>query len=167
MNSKTLLPLGLALLVFQARPAGNFSLTVDNIMRGPGLTGYEPAAVRWTYDSQHILFQWKQASQPPNAPMDTYTVNREGSGLRKLSDEEARKLPGNGDTSKDRRQMVYAQGGDIYILDNSTGAVRQVTKTSDAETNPRFTPDDKRISFTRGGNLYLMALDTGFIEQLT
>ena len=33
MNRNTLLPLGLALLVFQARPAGNFSLTVDNIMR--------------------------------------------------------------------------------------------------------------------------------------
>ncbi len=59
--------------------------------------------------------------------------------------------------------MVYAQSGDIYILDNSTGAVRQVTKTSDAETNPRFMPDGKRISFTRGGNLYVMALDTGFI----
>ena len=167
MNRKTLLPLGLALLVFQARPAGNFSLTVDNIMRGPGLTGYEPAGTRWTYDSQHILFQWKQASQPPDAPMDTYTVNRDGSGLRKLSDEEVRKLPGNGDTSKDRRWNVYAQAGDIYILDNSTGAVRQVTKTSEAETNPRFMPDGKRISFTRGGNLYLMALDTGFIEQLT
>jgi dipeptidyl aminopeptidase/acylaminoacyl peptidase len=167
VNRNTLLPLGLALLAFQARPAGNFSLTVDNIMRGPGLTGYEPSAVRWTHDSQRILFQWKQASQPPEAPMDTYTVNRDGSGLRKLTDEEVRKLPGVGDTSKDRRWMVYAQNGDIYVLDNSTGAVRQVTKTSDAETNPRFTPDGKRISFTRGGNLYLMALDTGFIEQLT
>jgi dipeptidyl aminopeptidase/acylaminoacyl peptidase len=167
VNRKTLLPLGLALLVFQARPAGNFSLTVDNIMRGPGLTGYEPSAVRWTHDSQRILFQWKQASQPPEAPMDTYTVNRDGSGLRKLTDEEVRKLPGAGDPSKDRHWTVYAQNGDIYVLDNSTGAVRQVTKTSDAETNPRFTPDGKRISFTRGGNLYLMALDIGFIEQLT
>jgi dipeptidyl aminopeptidase/acylaminoacyl peptidase len=167
VNRNTLLPLGLALLVFQARPAGNFSLTVDNIMRGPGLTGYEPSAVRWTHDSQRILFQWKQASQPPEAPMDTYAVNRDGSGLRKLTDEEVRKLPGVGDTSKDRRWMVYAQNGDVYVLDNSTGAVRQVTKTSEAETNPRFTPDGKRISFTRGGNLYVMALDTGFIEQLT
>ena len=164
---KVLLPISLALLVFQARPAGNFSLTIDNIMRGPGLVGYEPAGVRWTYDSQHILFQWKQAAQPPDAPMDTYTVNRDGSGLRKLTDEEVRHLPGNGDTSKDRRWMVYSQAGDIFLFDNSNGAVRQVTKTSEVESNPRFMPDGKRISFTRGGNLYLMALDTGFIEQLT
>ena len=97
-------------------------------MRGPGLTGYEPSAVRWTHDSQRILFQWKQASQPPEAPMDTYAVNRDGSGRRKLTDEEVRKLPGVGDTSKDRHWMVYAQNGDIYLLDNSTGDVRQVTK---------------------------------------
>ena len=167
VTCKTLLPAALALFALQARPAGNFSLTVDNIMRGPSLVGYEPAAVRWTYDSQHILFQWKQASQPPDAPMDTYTVDRDGSGLRKLTDEEIRKLPGVGDISKDRRTTVYSQAGDIFLLDNSTGAIRQVTKTSDVEVNPRFTPDAKRISFTRAGNLYLMSLDTGFIEQLT
>lgn len=167
VNRKTLLPLSIALFVFQARPAGNFSLTIDNIMRGPGLVGYEPSAIRWSYDSQKVIFQWKQASQPPNAPMDTYSVNRDGSGLRKLTDEETRKLPAAGDTSKDRRWTVYAQAGDIYLLDNSNGAIRQITKTIEAESNPRFTPDGKRVSFTRAGNLYLMALETGFIEQLT
>ena len=167
MNRKTFLPLSLALFVIQARPAGNFSLTIDNIMRGPGLVGYEPAGVRWSYDSRNIYFQWKQAAQPPDAPMDTYTVNRDGYGLRKLSDDEVRKLPGNGELSKDRRWMVYSQNGDIFLMDNSTGAIRQVTKTTEAETNPRFLPDGKRISFTRAGNLYLMSLDTGFIEQLT
>ena len=25
-----------------------FALTIDNIMRGPGLYGYEPGAVRWS-----------------------------------------------------------------------------------------------------------------------
>jgi dipeptidyl aminopeptidase/acylaminoacyl peptidase len=167
VNRKLLLPIGIALLVFQARPAGNFSLTIDNIMRGPGLTGYEPSGVRWSYDSQRIFFQWKQAAQPPAAPMDTYTVNRDGAGLRKLSDEEVRKLPGAGDTSKDRRWTVYAQSGDLYLLDNSNGAIRQVTKTSEVEANPRFLPDGKRISFTRGGNLYVMALDNAYVEELT
>jgi hypothetical protein len=30
--------------------AGNFPLTIDNIMRGPGLVGTEPAQVRWSPD---------------------------------------------------------------------------------------------------------------------
>jgi dipeptidyl aminopeptidase/acylaminoacyl peptidase len=42
-----------------------------------------------------------------------------------------------------------------------------LTRTTDAETNPRFTRDQKRVSFTRAGNLYVMALDAGSLEQLT
>src|SRR5215472_8139927 len=91
------------LLVFQARPANNFTLTVDNIMRGPGLVGYEPTAVRWSHDSNVLYFQWKQYSDKVIAPMDTYAVNRDGSGLRKLTDEEIKLLPPVfGDTTRDK-----------------------------------------------------------------
>ncbi len=164
----TLAFIGLALFAFQARPAGNFSLTIDNIMRGPALVGYEPAAVRWSHDSQRIFFQSKLATEQVDAPMSTYEINRDGSGLRKLSDDEIKRIPpANGDTSKDRRWTVYSQAGDVFLFDNSSGAIRQVTKTADAELNPRFLPDGKRISFTRGGNLFVMSLDNGYLEQVT
>src|SRR6202046_4383139 len=165
---KTLVFLGLALFAFQARPAGNFSLTIDNIMRGPALVGYEPAGVRWSHDSQHIFFQWKQATEQADAPMATYEISRDGTGLRKLTDDEIKRIPpANGDTSKDHRWTVYSQTGDIFLFDNSSGGIRQITKTSDAELNPRFLPDGKRISFTRGGNLFVMSLDNGYLEQVT
>src|SRR5580693_6545573 len=41
--------------------AAAFQLTIDNIMRGPGLVGYEPRAVRWSGDSRLVFFEWKQA----------------------------------------------------------------------------------------------------------
>jgi len=44
---------------------------------------------------------------------------------------------------------------------------RQVTKTTDIETNPQFTFDEKRVTFVRGGNLYVISLDTGLLEELT
>lgn len=145
-----------------------FALTIDNIMRGPELTGYEPQGVRWSGDSQQIYFQWKQAADPTLKPMDTYVVNRDGSGLRKLSQDQAKLAPPLfGDTSKDRKRTVYASSGDIFIYDRATGETRQITKTADAETNPHFTVDGKRIWFTRAGNLYLLTLDGGLIEQLT
>jgi hypothetical protein len=50
------IPLALALLVFQARPANNFPLTIDNIMRGSALVGFEPSQVRWSADSARIGF---------------------------------------------------------------------------------------------------------------
>ncbi len=163
-----MLPALVVLFVLQARPANNFALTVDNIMRGPALVGYEPTGVRWAQDGNSILFQWKRNSDKEIAPMDTYTVNRDGSALRKLTAEEVRQLPVvAGDTTKDKRLTVYSSTGDLYTLNNATGKITQITKTSEAETNPRFTQDGKRITFTRGGNLFLMSLDNGFLEQLT
>jgi hypothetical protein len=65
-------------------------------MRGSALVGFEPSQVRWSADSERIYFQWKQATDKEDAPLDTYVVNRDGSGLRKLSDEEARLAPPGG-----------------------------------------------------------------------
>ena len=171
------IPLALALLVFQARPANDFALTIDNIMRGSALVGFEPSQVRWSGDSERIYFQWKQATDKEDAPLDTYVVNRDGSGLRKLSGEEARLAPpgggggrgggGEADTSKDKRLTVYARDGDIFISDNTTGKGRQITRTTDVEANPHFLPDGKRIYFTRSNNLYVMSLDTGLLVEMT
>src|SRR3954463_15753802 len=98
------LPLCLVLLVLQARPANNFALTVDNIMRGPALVGYEPTGVRWSHDSNRIFFQWKRHGEKEIAPMDTYAVNRAGSALRKLPDEEIKHPPPFfGHTTRDKR----------------------------------------------------------------
>jgi dipeptidyl aminopeptidase/acylaminoacyl peptidase len=165
---KAIIPLALALFIFQARTAEKFSLTVDNIMRGPALVGYEPAQIRWSYDSQRIFFQWKQAGDKQDAPLDTYVVGRDGSPPRKLSDAEAKQAPPvYGDISRDQRLTVFSRDGDLFLYDSANGQVRQITDTTETETDPHFLPDGKRIYFTRGGNLYVMSLDTGYLEQVT
>jgi dipeptidyl aminopeptidase/acylaminoacyl peptidase len=165
---KLLAPLSAAVLLVHAQPAPKFSLTIDNIMRGPGLVGYEPAQVRWSGDGRQVYFQWKQASQKEDVPMDTYVAGRDGSGLRKLSDEEAKLAPpAFGDLSKDRRLTAYSRDGDIFIYDNTSGKTRQVTRTTDAEGNPRFLSDSKRLSFTRSNNLYVLSLEDGTLTQMT
>ena len=158
----------LAALLLPAQPARKFALTVDNIMRGPGLVGYEPAEVRWSGDGERIYFQWKQASDPLNSDPDTYVVNRDGSAPRKLTDQEARLAPPvGGDTTRDHRLTVYGRDGDLFVYRNDTGETRQVTQTSDVESNPRFLRDGKRISFTRANNLFVMSLETGSLVQFT
>ncbi|MFY9557214.1 MAG: prolyl oligopeptidase family serine peptidase [Blastocatellia bacterium] len=147
---------------------GKFELTIDNIMRGPGLVGNEPRAVHWSPDSQRIYFQWKQASEPREKEFDTYVVNRDGSGLKKLTEEEARNAPPpGGETSKDKKLTVFVDEGDVFIYDNAANQRRRITSTTDAETNARFTRDQKRIYFTRANNLYVMSLETGSLVQMT
>ncbi len=159
--------LGIA-LAFEAAPAGKFELSIDNLMRGHGLYGYEPSEVRWSPDAGRIYFEWKQPGDPVHKDPDTYVVSRDGSDLRKLSEAEAKLAPpASGAKSLDQKRTVYVRDGDIFLYDAGTGETRQITKTQEAETNPHLTRDGKRIAFTRGDNLYVIALDTGLLEELT
>jgi dipeptidyl aminopeptidase/acylaminoacyl peptidase len=145
-----------------------FELTIDNIMRGNALVGYEPRTVRWSGDSQRIYFQWKQANEPREKDFDTYVVNRDNTGLKKLTEQEALNAPPqSGDRSKDRKQTLFVDEGDIFLYDHSSGQRRQITSTTDPEANPRFTRDQKRLYFSRGNNLFVMSLETGSLVQMT
>ena len=75
--------------------------------------------------------------------------------------------PAFADTNEDRSLSVFSQDGDLVVVTNATGQRRQITKTTDAETNPHFLADGHRITFQRGGNLFLLSLDNGDLEQLT
>ena len=77
----------------QQTSAKKFDLTVDSIMRGPDLVGYEPNRVYWSQDNQRVYFRWKRAGEARLKEPDLYVVNRNGSGLRKLTEEEAKLAP--------------------------------------------------------------------------
>jgi len=150
------------------QPARKFELTIDSIMRGPALVGYEPNRVYWSQDGSRIYFRWKQADEARLKEPSLYVVNRDGSGLRRLTDDEAKAAPPlGGDLSKDKKLTVFTDDGDIFIYDHAKGERRQITSTVDGENSPRFTTDGKRIVFTRQNNLYSMSLDGGNLTQLT
>jgi hypothetical protein len=96
-----------------------FELTVDSIMRGPDLIGYEPIRVYWSQDGRRVYFRWKRAGEARLKEPDLYVVNRDGGGLRKLSEDEAKQAPpAAGDLSKDKTMTVFAEEGDIFIYDH-------------------------------------------------
>jgi dipeptidyl aminopeptidase/acylaminoacyl peptidase len=147
-------------------PEVKFQLTIDNIMRGPELVGYEPRFVRWS--GGRIYFQWKQAGDSREKNFDDYVVQSDGSGLKKLSEEEVKNgPPAAGNSSKDNRFILTSVNGDIFLFDHTTQSMRQITETSDIELAPQFTRDPNRITFIRSNNLYAMTLDTGSLVQLT
>jgi len=155
---------GFVLLAVAAQ-AQNFDLTIDNIMRGPNLYGYPPQDVRWTPDGSKIYFSWKQWSDPLEKDRDTWVVNRDGSGLRKLSDEEKKDgPPASGEYTRDKRKVVYVEDGDIYLWDGKRHAI---TQTTDTESAPHFTFDEQRVTFVRDNNLFAVSLRDGSIAQLT
>ncbi len=146
------------------------TLTVDSIMRGPALVGSSPSNVRWSADSSKIYFSWQKAGAERTG---TFVVNRDGSGLRELTEQEAGDLdtPPTGRPDQAGRRLLTTESGDIVIYDAASGARRQVTRTAAAESNPRWVRRDTAITFQRDGNLYLMSLeaqgDAPSLVQLT
>jgi dipeptidyl aminopeptidase/acylaminoacyl peptidase len=141
---------------------------VDSIMRGPELVGYPPSDVRWSRDSRRVYFRWKQPQDVRWRQADLYVVNRDGGGLRKLSEEEAKQAPPDaGELSKDKRLTVFVEDGDIFLYDHEKAERRQLTSTSDAETNAHFTRDQRHVYFTRQNNLYVLSLSDGSLVQMT
>jgi len=148
--------------------AGRAGLTIDNIMRGPNLYGWDPESIRWTPDGAKLFFSWKQWNDPLDKDRDTYVVNRDGSGLRKLSDDEKKNaMPERGDHTRDRQRIVYADEGDIYLWNAATGTRRALTQTTDSESSPHFTFDEKRVTFIRNNNVFALDLASGDLQQLT
>jgi len=145
-----------------------FDLTVDSIMRANDLVGYEPSRPYWSQDGQRVYFRWKRAGEARLKEPDLYVVNRDGGGLRKLTEDEARQAPpATGDLSKDKKLTVFAEEGDIFLYDHTKNERRQIVATVEGENTPRFTTDQKNILFVRQNNLYSMALDGGSLVQVT
>src|SRR5882724_12146635 len=154
--------------MLQAQTPAKFDLTIDNIMRGTEMIGTAPAQIRWSQDSQKVYFIWKQPGEPRDKDADLYVVNRDGSGLRKLSEEEAKKAPpAFGELSKDKKWTLFADSGDLFLYDHARGERKQLTRTDDAEANPHFTKDQRHVYFTRSSNLFVMSLEDGTVVQMT
>jgi dipeptidyl aminopeptidase/acylaminoacyl peptidase len=165
MRRTLILPL--LLLVVSLPSAAQLKLDVDTIMRGPQLTGYAPRDVRWSHDGRSVYFAWKRHDEPiEENDYSTYVVARDGTGLRKLSDEEAKDAPpARGDFTRDRSRAVFVDDGDVFLYEN--GRRRALTKTTEPESQPRFTRDEKRVAFVRGNNLFVVSLSDGSTLQLT
>lgn len=167
MKQGIALSLALAILA-PAQPTARLQLTVDAIMRGPALYGYEPRALRWSGDGSRLYFQWKTTDLAHDKPWDTWVVSRGGSDLRKLTEDEAKLAPpSTASESEDKTRLVYAENGDLFLYDLRADKQVRLTRTGDAESAPRFTRDGRRIAFQRGGNLYTMSLEDGSLQQLT
>ncbi|MBP6702484.1 MAG: hypothetical protein KA385_03200, partial [Vicinamibacteria bacterium] len=143
-------------LIGAARPAP-FDLSVASIMRGPKLVGYAPDSIRWAGDSKEFWFEWRQSG---DAETSTWVANAATGVTRKLTDAERKAVPAPGaDWDKARRRAVFAQGGDVVLVDTVARTRRVITRTSGAEARPRFVKNETHVAFLSSGALFLIPIE--------
>jgi dipeptidyl aminopeptidase/acylaminoacyl peptidase len=139
-----------------AAPQGAFELTVDNIMRGPKLVGHPPEDLRWSGDSRELFFEWRLGTEDEAA---TWVVSPDRPQPRRLTDAERRLAPAAGGRwDEARRRLAFADEGDVVVVDTVARARRQVTRTADVESSPRWARRDTAVTFVRANSLYVVPL---------
>ncbi|HEV8383855.1 MAG TPA: prolyl oligopeptidase family serine peptidase [Candidatus Acidoferrales bacterium] len=143
-------------------------LTLEAISREPGKWGgTAPTQIRWSEDGTKLYFQWNP-ERADRTEQYELAVNSPGATPRKVADDDKRWLSSNpGERNKAETLKLYVFQGDVYLHDLRTGKTRQVTMTSDPESNARFSFDEKGILFTRTDNLYEWVIETGETRQWT
>lgn len=141
-----------------------FPLTVDSIMRGPALVGHPPSGLRWSGDGSRLYFEWQDRSEDETA---TWVVSADGSGLRRLSDDERKVAPPvSGQWDRAHRRVLAATRGDIALIDTGAGTRVELTRMAGSESSPRWSRDESQVTFVRDGGLYVLPLSGGGVRQV-
>ncbi len=127
-------------------------------MRGPELVGNPPNNLRWSGDSRELYFEWLMPKEDLPA---TWVVARDGTGLRRLSDADRRRAPvANGQWDGPRRRILGVDRGDIVVIDTVERRRIDVTRTTGAETSPRWTRGETHVTFVRDNNLFIVPVES-------
>ncbi|HKH48575.1 MAG TPA: prolyl oligopeptidase family serine peptidase [Thermoanaerobaculia bacterium] len=140
-------------------------VTLEKIMSDPDWIGTPPENPYWADDGRAVYFERKRTGSEVRDLYRLELDGEDGTSVRVTDEERGQADVAGGDVSEDRAWKVYSRQGDLYLKDLKTGAIRQLTRTGDPETEPRFLAGDTRISFRRGTSLYVYELPTSLISQ--
>ncbi|MFC7335188.1 DPP IV N-terminal domain-containing protein [Rhodocista pekingensis] len=176
--------LGAALLVAAAPPARAETLTVDRLVASPSLSGPQPGAVHFSPDGRWVSYLKPSAADASRRDLWGYELATGRQTLLVDAGEFAAAAESEEERARRERQRIRETGvteyawdeagkaivlpksGDIYLKELA-GPIRRLTRTPEAETDPKVSPDGRRIAYVRGGNLYVLDLAGGAETALT
>ncbi|KFN44109.1 alpha/beta hydrolase family protein [Arenimonas oryziterrae] len=144
----------LALALLATTPAlAQTPLTLDQAMAHPDWIGTPVESAWWAWDSQQVNYTRKHTGSPLR---DTYTQRSDGSGARVLGDSERGGLDADSPVfNHDRTRMVFVRNGDIFERDLRSGALVQITRSSDSEAEPQYSADGRGVQFRVGSDWFV------------
>ncbi|MDA0986180.1 MAG: prolyl oligopeptidase family serine peptidase [Bacteroidetes bacterium] len=140
-------------------------LTIESIMRDPKWFGYSPNTAFWSEESDKIYFIWRRSDDIADS---LYSSDLNGSNIKKVHLNKILSIPSQSGTYNNNFTLkVYEKFGDIFLLDCKKNVITRITNTSERESDPFFSFNEKQITYSQKGNIFLWDISSGITTQLT
>lgn len=142
------------------------ALTVEKIMRDPKWIGTSPSGAFWSHDGAKLYFLWNPQSEKSDSLYYITLKNR--TPVKATVREKQELISANAAVyNQQRNAYTYSKEGDVFYVQLKPYKLRRITQTTEFESNPQFSFNEKKIVYNRNSNLYAWDIESGETLQLT
>ena len=133
------LPLAAALFATLAQAQPATPLTLEQVMADPDWIGPSVEDAWWSWDGQRALYQLKRDGATIR---DTFAQPIDGGAAARVDDAARATLDASNPVyDAQRTRMAFVRNGDVFVRDLRSGALVQVTRSNDDESQPQWGSD--------------------------
>ncbi len=160
-------------LLAQEKPA----ISVEWIFSDAGAEPTRLPAFAWTSDGDVLLLDTRKPKDARSFERVTLTGSRKPAVDRAAALSSLRAVLGEAGVpesltwpeslDKAGRRAAYTFADDLFLLDLAASRFERLTRTAEAESIPRLSPDGRRLAFVRGNDLFVLDLASRAESRLT
>ena len=140
-------------------------ITIEQAMADPDWIGPSIDNAWWSWDGKRAYFPLKRSGSSLN---DLYAVDTAGGKpMAKVADGERAAIDAaNPAYDRAHRRSVFVRNGDIFVRDLQSGALTQLTRSDEQESNPGFIAGDGGVDWQSGNTWYRYRFDRHLAETV-
>jgi dipeptidyl aminopeptidase/acylaminoacyl peptidase len=137
---------------FTGVAAAQTPITLDQAMAHPDWIGPPVESAWWSWDGQSVQFKLKRVGSPLR---DTYTQKITETSATRLGDAALATIDATAPVfNPARSKMLILRNGDLFERDLRSGALTQITRSTEEESEPQYSSDGRSVQFRVGNNWY-------------
>jgi len=136
-------------------------LTIEQVMADPDWIGPPVERAWWAWDGKHVQYELKRQG---SSIRDTFEQPIDGAVARQVDDGQRASLDAASPVFDPQRQrMAFVRNGDAFVRDLRNGALAQLTRSNDEESQPRFATDGG-LTWRVGNQWYRWSVAAGVTQ---
>ncbi|MEO8743448.1 MAG: DPP IV N-terminal domain-containing protein, partial [Lysobacteraceae bacterium] len=140
-------------------------ITIEQAMADPDWIGSPINTAWWSWDGKRAYFPLKRSGSSLD---DLYAVDvAGGKPMAKIANNERAAIDASNPAyDSAHRRSVFVRNGDIFVRDLQSGALTQLTRSDEHESNPGFIAGDVGVDWQSGNTWYRYRFDQRLVETV-